>query len=406
VWRRTAPAGTCGGSIGDNSVNLTPRPSGVNEIVTDWLTLFAVYRTVVIRDDEIVQGVLHPGLGRDHPLVRAALERWEGTHFVYATADGTEITLVRPIARRPPERWWIHILLGLATFLTTTAAGAYFAGRNPFQMAFIPAGPIGVPIPIRIFPTDLLPGLVFSVPLLCVLLAHELGHYLLARKHGMNVSPPYFIPSPHWINVIGTFGAFIRLRSAVVNRIVLLDVGMAGPFAGFLLAIPLVIVGLLLSQPMPEVMGGAPSRYAVMFGPQPIWLGGSLLFEWMDRLVAGQAGFLILHPLAFAGWLGLFVTALNLFPLAQLDGGHILYSLVGERQRYLAGAFLLALLALGFVWRGWWIWAALILVLGRGSIRHPSVFDPEVPVAGVRRALGWLCVLVFVLTFVAIPIRL
>ncbi|MEX0912047.1 MAG: site-2 protease family protein [Gemmatimonadota bacterium] len=374
--------------------------------MTDWLSLFAVYRTVVIRNDEIVQGVLHPELGPDHPVVRAALDRWEGTHFVYPTEDGTEITLVRPAAERPAERWWIHLLLGLTTLLTTTAAGAYFAGRNPFDLAFLPAGPLAIPYPVRLLPTELLPGLAFSVPLMAVLLGHELGHYLVARRHGMNVSPPYFIPAPHWINVIGTFGAFIRLRSAVVNRIVLLDVGMAGPIVSFVLSIPLALIGLALSRPLPELVSEAPARYAVLFGRQPIWLGDSLLFRAMDLLVAGEGGFVILHPLAFAGWLGLFVTALNLFPLAQLDGGHILFALVGDRQRYFGIAFLGLLLGLGFVWWGWWMWAALILVLGRGSVRHPSVFDPEVPVRGPRRAVGWACVIIFVLTFVAVPIRL
>jgi membrane-associated protease RseP (regulator of RpoE activity) len=374
--------------------------------VTDWLSLFAVYRTVVIRNDEIVQGVLHPGLSPEDPIVRTVLEKWEGTHFVYPTVDGTEITLVRPIATLPPERWWIHVLLGLATFLTTTAAGAYFLGRNPFVMTFLPAGPIAFPLPVRILPAELLPGLAFSVPLLIVLLGHEMGHYLTARRHGMNVSPPYFIPSPHWINVIGTFGAFIRLRSAVVNRMVLLDVGMAGPLVSFALSIPLAAIGLTMSRVMPDLAGQAPGRYAVLFGGQPIWLGDSLLFSGLDRIFAGDGGFLILHPLAFAGWLGLFVTALNLFPLAQLDGGHILYALVGERQRYFGVMFLAALIGLGFSWWGWWLWAGLILVLGRGSIRHPSVFDPEIPVLGVRRLIGWSCVVIFILTFVAIPIRL
>jgi membrane-associated protease RseP (regulator of RpoE activity) len=374
--------------------------------VTDWLSLFAVYRTVVIRNDEVVQGILHPDLDPDHPLVRSTLEKWEGTHFVYRTAEGTEVTLVRPVAERPSERWWLHILLGLATFFTTTAAGALFAGRNPFLMTSLALGPMGFPIPIRVFPSELLPGLTFSVPLLAILLGHEMGHYLVARRHGMNVSPPYFIPTPHWINVIGTFGAFIRLRSAVINRLVLLDVGMAGPLVSFLLSIPLAAIGLAMSRPLPHIVEVAPARYAVLFGGQPIWLGGSLLFDALDWLFAGGGGFLILHPLAFAGWLGLFVTALNLFPLAQLDGGHILFSLVGERQRFFAIAFFGVLIALGFWWWGWWLWATLILLLGRGSLRHPSVFDPEHPVTGTRRLIGWSCVAIFVLTFVAIPIRL
>jgi Zn-dependent protease len=374
--------------------------------VTDWLSLFAVYRTVVLRNDEIVQGVLHPDLGPEHPIVRSALEKWEGTHFVYPTVDGTEITLVRPIAERPAERWWIHILLGLTTLLTTTAAGANFLSREPIVMTYLPIGGFGLPLPVGIRMGELMPGLVFSIPLLLVLLGHEMGHFLAARRHGMNVSPPYFIPSPHWINVIGTFGAFIRLRSAVINRIVLLDVGMAGPLASFALSLPLVALGLAWSEPYGELAGGVPARYAVLFQGHPIWLGGSPLFDLFDRIFSPEGHFLVLHPLAFAGWVGLFVTALNLFPLAQLDGGHIIYSLVGDRQRYFGLGFLAILIALGFFWRGWWLWAALILILGRGSVRHPSVFDPEVPVHGLRRGLGWICVAIFVLTFTAFPIRL
>jgi len=373
--------------------------------VTDWLNLFAVYRTVVIRNDEIVQGVLHPELGPDHPLVRSVLDQWKGTHFVYPTEDGTEVTFVRPIAEARPERWWLHVLLGLATFLTTTAAGAHFVGRTPFETVDLPVGPFALPLPIRVFPADLLPGLTFSLPLLIILFAHEMGHYLVARRNGMNVSPPYFIPAPHWINVIGTFGAFIRLRSVVMNRRVLLDVGMAGPYASFLLSIPVAMIGLALSDPLPQLLSDAPARYVVLFGSQPIWLGNSLLFGFLDWVMAGDGGFLVLHPLAFAGWIGLFVTALNLFPLAQLDGGHILFALLGEKQRYFGYAFLALLLGLGFYWWGWWLWAGLILVLGRGSISHPSVFDPEVPVVRERRLPGWFCVLMFILTFVAIPIR-
>jgi membrane-associated protease RseP (regulator of RpoE activity) len=374
--------------------------------VTDWLSLFAVYRTVVIRNDEIVQGVLHPELGPDHPIVRSVLEKWEGTHFVYPTEDGMEITLVRPIAQRPPERWWLHFLLAVGTILTTTIAGAYFAGREPLEIAFMPIGPLGLPLPIRLRAVELLPGLAFSLPLFGILLGHEMGHYLVARRNGMAVSPPYFIPAPHWLNVIGTFGAFIRLRSAVINRRILLDVGMAGPLASFLLSITVALLGLAWSNPLPEMVREAPSRYVVLFGSQPIWLGDSLFFALLDAMVAGGGSFLVLHPLAFAAWLGFFVTALNLFPLAQLDGGHILYALLGARQRYLGMAFLVVLLALGFSWWGWWLWAGLILILGRGSIRHPSVFDPEVPVTGRRRLLGWCCVLIFILTFIPIPIRL
>jgi len=374
--------------------------------VTDWLNLFAVYRTVVIRNDEIVQGVLHPDLGPDHPIVQSALERWGGTHFVYQTDDGTEITLVRPVAPREPERWWLHALLGIATLLTTTASGAYFVGHDPFQLTWLTFGPLGFPVPATFLPSELLPGLIFSLPLVGILFGHEMGHYLVARRNGMSVSPPYFIPAPHWINVIGTFGAFIRLRSAVINRRVLLDVGMAGPIVSFLLSIPVAVAGLLMSDPLSALTTTAPSRFVVLFGSQPIWLGNSILFSALDGIFAGDGEILLLHPVAFAAWLGLFVTALNLFPLAQLDGGHILYALLGGRQRYFGMAFLAVLVGLGFFWWGWWLWAALTLVLGRGSIRHPSVFDPEVPVTGRRRLVGWFCVVIFLLTFAPIPIRL
>ena len=145
-------------------------PGEVKNFVTEWTSIFAMSRALVVRDDEIVQGILRADLTLDDVEVREALDGWGGTHFVYPTADGTEITLVRPLGPRPRERWWIHILLGLSTFLTTTAAGAYFVGRNPFDLALVPAGPLGIPIPTRVFPTELLPGVAFSVPLLAILL--------------------------------------------------------------------------------------------------------------------------------------------------------------------------------------------------------------------------------------------
>lgn len=370
---------------------------------TYWPDLFSIYRTVVARGDEITQGMLHSDLTVEDPDVRSALGSWQGTHFVFPRAEGTEITLVRRITQPRRERWWLHLLLGLLTFVTTTIAGAYFAGRDPLTIAFFRAGTFDIPYPVHLDAGALPAGLIFSLPLLVVLFGHEMGHYLVAKRHGMDSSPPFFIPSPHWINLIGTFGAFIRLRSIVVNRIVLLDVGMAGPLASFLLSLPLVALGLSWSAPMPQ-LEGVTGRYIVVFGGQPIWLGSSPLFYLFDRLFQGGGAHLFLHPVAFAGWLGLFVTALNLFPLAQLDGGHILYALVGRAQRFVGIGFLLLLIALGFSWWGWWLWAGVILVIGRGSIRHPAVFDPEIPVTGRRRLLGWCCVVIFILTFVGVPI--
>ncbi len=374
--------------------------------VMDWMNVFATYRVAIVRDDEVVQGVLHPYMDEDHPLVREALAQWSGSTFVQRTPVGTEVTLVRRVGERPRERWWLHALLFLLTTLSTTVAGAVFQGHSPLGFIVLRTGLVDFPLPIRISPEELAPGLLFSVPLLIILLGHELGHYLVARRHGMDVSPPFFIPSPHWINLIGTFGAFIRLRSPMINRSMLLDVGSGGPLASFVLSLPVAAVGLYLSRTLPLPAVQTPTSFAVLFGNQPIWLGGSLVFDGLAALLVRGEGMVILHPLAFAGWLGLFVTALNLFPLSQLDGGHILYALVGRWQRPIGLAFLGLLLVLGTVWQGWWVWAVLILLIGRGRIHHPTVFDPRFPVTGIRRPLGWLCVLIFVSTFVVIPLRI
>lgn len=374
--------------------------------VTDWVNLFATYRVVLLRDDQVVHGVLHPQINPDDAALRQALDRWPGQHFLQPTPIGTELTLVRRVRSRTRERWWLHTLLFLLTVLTTTLAGAVLLGRTPLDIGYLTLGEWALPLPVRIHPGDLLAGLHLSAPLLIILLSHELGHYLVARRHGMDVSPPFFLPSPHWVNLIGTFGAFIRLRSPMINRAVLLDVGIAGPLASFVLSVPAVLVGLALSRAvrLPGVL--APTSVAVLYNGQPIWLGESLLFQGLAWVVGRGEGLILLHPLAFAGWLGLFVTALNLFPLSQLDGGHILYALIGRWQRHVGLLFLALLLALGTVWWIWWLWAGLILVLGRGSIGHPAVFDPRFPVVGFRRILGWSGVVIFVLTFVAIPFRI
>jgi Zn-dependent protease len=373
--------------------------------VTDWLSWFSVYRLVVIRNDEVLHGVLRPEIDPGSPAVRAALNGWSGQHYLHRTEAGVELTLVRRLTAATRERWWLHLMLGLLTLATTTVAGAFLQGRDPLRIAAVALGALRFPVPTGVEPAEFVPGLLFSVPLMVVLLGHELGHYFVARRHGMDVSPPYFIPAPHWINLIGTFGAFIRLRSATMNRMVLMDVGAAGPLASFILSLPLVGWGLTLSRELPLATAGSAREYLILFGGQPIWLGGSMIFDLFAAVFAPGGGTLLLHPLALAGWLGLFVTALNLFPLSQLDGGHILYSLLGRRQSRVGAAFLVALLVLGWWWWGWWLWAALILLLGRGTIRHPTVVDPSYPLRSDQKIMGWACILIFVLSFVVFPLR-
>lgn len=389
----------------DDSANITPVPTTVKVDTGALYGLFSEVRHVVIRGDEIVLGLLRDGLDARQPEVRDLLAGWGGTHFLHQSTEGTEITLMRPHAPSVEERWWLHLLLGLATLLTTTIAGAYFLGRAPLALSWLDLGAFWLPVPVGMSPSEIPPGLLFSIPLMCILFGHEMGHYLVARRRGMNVSPPYFIPAPNWINFIGTFGAFIRLRSVVVNRKVLLDVGAGGPIASFALSIPIALGGLALSRPVPITVADQVAPYFVTFAGQRIWLGDSILFHLLRGIAMPGEGALLLHPLAFAGWLGLFVTALNLVPLAQLDGGHILYAIVGQHQRWFGLAFLGLLVVLGWYWWGWWLWVALILILGRGTIRHPSVFDPDPPIDGRRKIIGWFCIAIFLLTFMPLPLR-
>lgn len=392
--------------VGVEGHNLLRTRGEVKSSVVDWVNVFATYRVVPLRREEIVQGVLLPGLAADAPPVLPLLESWPGARFVRETPMGTEVTLFRRTAPPIRERWWLHALLLLLTLVTTTVSGALFAGRDAVLWREVWLGPWAVPLPGRILPAQVVPGLWFSLPLLAVLLAHEMGHYLVARRRRLDVSPPYFIPAPLPLSLIGTFGAFIRLRSPMINRALLLDVGAAGPLASFALSLPLAVAGLLLSS-VGESVYDTPTGFLVPVGTEDaLPVGGSLLFHALAALVAPGAGTVVLHPLALAAWLGFFVTALNLFPLSQLDGGHVLFALAGRRQRPAALAFLALLLLLGFLWPGWWVWAVLVLGVGRGSVAHPPVFDPAYPLSPARRLVAWACVAMLALTFVPVPFAL
>lgn len=384
-------------------------PVGVKIRVHEEEAPLTAWRRWSAPGQEVIQGTLPEGLRLHDPAVRDLLERWPGARFSRKTRAGTELTLLRRTSPTRPVRWWVHGLLLLLTVLSTTVAGAALRGVSPVSTSSPGGGAISVPLVGEMFPGDLAGGLLYSLPLLLILFCHELGHYAVARWYGMDVSPPYFIPSPPSINLAGTFGAFIRLRSVVVNRVMLLDIGAAGPLASFFLSLPAVALGMSWSRIVPLPVEHAPAPFVVFVGEIPVWLGGSPAFDGLAALAAPGGNVVALHPVAFAGWLGLLVTTLNLFPLAQLDGGHVLYALVGDAQRWIGGAFLLLLIGLGAPWWGgwwgWWLWAAMILVLGRGRIRHPAVLDPHLPVTGWRRAAGWLCVLIFFLTFVPVPLR-
>jgi membrane-associated protease RseP (regulator of RpoE activity) len=272
----------------------------------------------------------------------------------------------------------IHIVLFLLTCLSTLVAGAVQKGINPFDE------------PGRIWE-----GLPFAFSLMLILLCHELAHYFTSRAHKTEATLPYFIPAPPPI-IFGTFGAFIKMKSPIISRRALVDIGASGPIAGFVVSVAASAVGLMYSEVL-----------VVEGGMGAVSLGDSLLFSFIARLVLGvppEGHDILLHPVAFAGWIGLFVTSLNLIPIGQLDGGHVAYALLGDAHRRLSMALVALLAGLGLMfWPGWAIWAALMLVLG---LRHPPVVYWEPELDPRRRFIGWLALLIFVVTFIPVPITI
>ena len=279
-----------------------------------------------------------------------------------------------------PVRPWVNWLLLALTVVTTTWAGAAHQGvdllREPARFAV---------------------GLPYALGLVAILGVHELGHYFTAKRHGIRVTPPYFIPVPF---ALGTFGAFIQLRSPVENRRALFDVAVAGPLAGLVVAIPALLIGLRLSQVVPA---GTPTEQHMMGGTS---VGSSILFAALAKLSLGDAlqygHTLRLHPLAFAGWLGLFVTALNLLPIGQLDGGHIARTVFGNRvgrMISIVAMWTLILLAL-FVWPGLFMWAIIIFFIAGRSM--PPLNDVT-PVTRGRRWLGYATFLILLLIIAPLP---
>ncbi|MFW5904830.1 MAG: site-2 protease family protein [bacterium] len=287
------------------------------------------------------------------------------------------------------EAWFAGALF-VATLLSTLVAGALLQGVDPLGLEF--STRFGVPFwwPTSLRWQALASGWPFAVGFVGVLLAHEWAHRVAASRHGIPTSPPFSIPFPPHLSVIGTLGAFIRLRGRVPSRRALLDVGLSGPLTSLLLSVPILVAGLLLSE-----RSGVPALeglpFLISFHDMPIRLGEPLLVRGMTALLplASGEGALLLHPLAFAGWLGLILTFLNLLPLARLDGGHILHALDPARQRWWTRATVLLFLVFGFWWAGWWVWAAVTLVLGRSRpLPDGAVGVEPLPSPGRRRA-GW-----------------
>jgi Zn-dependent protease len=298
-----------------------------------------------------------------------------------------EVWVIQP----PRSRLWLHIVLLLATFLSTMIVGARmqfnFAHRQPVfslsddSLSWFPIGWI------LDHPSRLLFGIPFSLTLMFILLAHEMGHYLYARRYHVYATLPFFVPFP---SLIGTLGAFIRIRSPIPSRDALFDIGIAGPIAGFLPASVAVFAGLMLSQPVAPGFGGLEN--------EP---GFPLLFQFAARLlhIHLPLAALSLHPIATAGWVGMFATALNLLPGGQLDGGHILYSLFPRHHRSISVLTVICLLVLTkYGWVGWLLWSVLLWL----TSRHPPI-SPIPPLSPSRKLVAICAVAMLALAFSPTP---
>jgi membrane-associated protease RseP (regulator of RpoE activity) len=290
-------------------------------------------------------------------------------------------------------RWALHWTLLALTLLTTTIVGVVlaqsFQDGQPLQL---------VEQYLRVFttlhdrPRLLVDGLAFSLTMMSILLAHELGHYFACRYYGIDASLPYFLPFP--LSPIGTLGAFIRIRSPIYTRQALFDVGIAGPLAGFIVLVPALIIGMACSKVIP----GIAERGDLVFGVPGI----QRALEWL--LFPGvRSADILLHPVARAAWVGILATALNLLPIGQLDGGHILYAFTSRWHGRLSRLFIVGLVALALlthVW-SWLIWAALVFFF---ALRHPVIFDAS-KLDRNRMALGFVALAIFLLTFTLAPLR-
>jgi len=355
----------------------------------------------VARDREIVEAVVRDEHRGPSPELRAALDEWPGLHYWASRADAGRLVLVRALAPAPRERWWIHIALFAATFVTVWMGGALLLGVTTSTLDWIGGGFYVPPAAIVAWMKQNQGGLSFAMALMGILLSHEMGHYFAAKRYGISASLPYFLPAPIELNFFGTFGAFIRLRSPVVDRRQLMDIGAAGPWAGFVVA--LLMLGIGLQRSFPITGSEVDAAMIVSIGRNQLVLGDSLLTYWLRAMIVG-GGVVELHPLAVAGWGGLLITSLNLFPLGQLDGGHILYALLSDRQRYIGMLAWIGLVVLGWWFKPWWIWAGLALVLGGGRLAHPRVLERRRPLPKWRWAVGWASIALFVLSFSPIPI--
>jgi membrane-associated protease RseP (regulator of RpoE activity) len=297
----------------------------------------------------------------------------KGEHIIY-------------VIRKPPSKkkpLWINLALLVATIFTTTLAGSIqWMGMDNASL-------------IDIFtPSYLWNGfLFFSIPLMSILGIHEMGHYFISKRHKVDASLPYFIPLPPPF-ILGTLGALISTREPIPNRKALLDIGVSGPLCGFLVAIPVSFLGFFFMQQNPMVMPAESEGFTIVF---------PLLLQWISSFFVIPEN-LIIHPTLFAGWVGIFLTAVNLLPAGQLDGGHIARALLKDKHKYASWAVIILLFALGLYYAGWLFFAFIILFM-IGTHHQPPLNEID-PLGTKRQVIGVVALLIFLLSFAPIPISI
>jgi membrane-associated protease RseP (regulator of RpoE activity) len=366
----------------------------------------ARFRGRLVVESEQAYERLDPAFSREQMTL---LFQMDGDQHVVLAVPGR----IHPKASNP----WVNLLMFVLTLLSVVFTGVWTAA------GYLASNSDGAQSGGIVLERDLPLGILFAVSMLAILVAHEFGHYLAARYNNTAVSLPYFLPFPG--SPFGTLGAFIQLKQPPRNRKVLLDIGLAGPLAGLVVAIPVLLIGLSLSKigtlpvsPLTASGEGLEGNSLLYLGakylvtgemlPSPVDYGDTNpVFYWIRYILLGQpipygGRDVMLHPMAWAGWAGLLVTALNLIPAGQLDGGHMIYVLLGRNVKRLWPIIVIVLLGMGWlIWDGWFIWAAMIFFMGR---RVAQPLDEITPLDGKRRWLALLGLILFVLVFIPVPL--
>ncbi|MER3523726.1 MAG: site-2 protease family protein [Ignavibacteria bacterium] len=321
-----------------------------------------------------------------------------------------DFVVVQPEVGIQWKRYLVHGSLFLLTFFTTTLAGVAWLVKDPFELSNFSS------------------GLTYSFLILAMLSAHEFGHYFAARYHGVETTLPFYIPFPPllFLNQFGTMGAVIRIRSAIPSRRVLFDIGAAGPLAGFVVTAIILAVGYA-TLPTKEYLYEIHPEYALMpsLPEGGLRFGGTLFLSLFEKLFAPSDAFIppmneIYHyPLLCVGWFGMLVTAMNLIPIGQLDGGHISFAMFGNRYHLIAQVSLVLLVVLGLAgllpevgvnfqygWFGWFMWAVILVFMMRSVNFRRSPLQDDTPLDNRRMLIGWLCAIIFIGCFSLVPMTI